>query len=233
MFVDLNIVKLGIFEYAEALSIQEKAHALRLENKINDTFLLLEHHPVITLGRRGKKENILISEKILLEKKIAIYEANRGGDVTYHGPGQLVGYLFFNLKNHPGGIKKFVWNIQEVFIRLLKEYGITSERNDKTFTGVWVGNDKITAVGIYVAHWVTMHGFSFNVNTDLSHFGFINPCGILGKGVTSLEKLLGAKTDFNEICGKVAELFADVFGMNKIEVNENDFLSLLKYLKNN
>jgi lipoyl(octanoyl) transferase len=225
--MELNIIKPGIMDYENALELQKKIHQLRLENKIPDTVILLEHYPVITLGRRGKYSNILIPQNTLETEKIKVFEVNRGGDVTYHGPGQLVGYLFFDLKKQKGGIKNFVWNIQEVFIRLLSEYSIQSERKDKTLTGVWIGNDKITAIGIYVSHWITMHGFSFNVNTDLSHYKFINPCGIQDKGVTSLEKITGEKIDFNKVTDRVSFHLGNIFQMTIKEEPENEILKLI------
>jgi len=135
--------------------------------------ILLEHNDVITLGRRGKYSNIKLTEKELKKNNIGVYEVSRGGDVTYHGAGQLVGYMIFDLTNHGKDIRKIVGNIQEVFIRLLKEYyNIESFRNDSAYTGVWIGNDKITSIGISVSHWVTMHGFSFNINTNLNNYSW-------------------------------------------------------------
>jgi lipoyl(octanoyl) transferase len=218
----LNIVKIGKIDYKEALDIQEQLQIDRLENKIDDTLLLLEHYPVITLGKRGKYSNIKIQTNILKENDVNVYEVSRGGDVTYHGPGQLVGYLIFDLKNHGKDIKNFVWKIQEVFIRFMKmEYGIESYRDDGVYTGVWVGNDKITAIGIAISHWVTMHGFAFNINTDLDHYKWINPCGITDKGITSLEKLSGSKQNINYVTDKIVTLFCEIFGMesNYIELN--------------
>jgi len=221
----LNVLKIGMIDYKEALTIQEKLRSLRSDSKIDDSLLLLEHYPVITLGRRGKYSNIKLQRNDLEKHHVNIYEVTRGGDVTYHGPGQLVGYLIFDLKNHGRDIKEFVWKIQEVFIRFLRsEYNIEGCRDDRTYTGVWVGNNKLTAIGISVLRWVTMHGFSFNINTDLDHYQWINPCGIVDRGVTSLERLTGSKQHLDAISDKIAFLFCEIFGM---EFHSTDRISLL------
>lgn len=208
----LKTVKLGRIDYAEALVIQEKLMSLMQLGLVKDTLLLLEHPPVLTIGRRGTSANILLSKKDLESHGVSVYDVSRGGDVTYHGPGQIVGYPILDLNNYGKDIKDFVWKVEEVFIRLLKEeYNIKADRDKKKYTGVWVSNEKITAIGIAVKHWVTMHGFAFNVNTDLEHFKWINPCGITDKGVTSLQKLLGHSLDFEELNEKVLKYFCQVF----------------------
>ena len=212
----LNIVNLGHMEYGKALDIQETLLAKCQKQDVDDTLLLLEHPPVLTMGTRADKANIYLPPKQLESYGVRIYEVNRGGDVTYHGPDQIVGYPIFNLLRHKKNIKGFVQNIQEVFIRLLKsEYGICAHKEEKTYTGVWIGNDKITAIGIAVKHWVTMHGFAFNVNTDLSHFQWINPCGLTGRGVTSLQKLAGEKQDMDRLYELTAQYFCEVFDMEE------------------
>ncbi len=202
----------GRLDYKEALELQEETQRKRIEGSIPDTLILLEHFPVLTLGRRGDEQNILRSREELMAVGVKVYDVNRGGDVTYHGPGQIVGYPVMDLKEMGRDIKAFVFKIEEVFIRLLlAEFGITAEREDKKYTGVWVGNDKITAIGIAVKQWVTMHGFAFNVNTDLSHFGWINPCGLSDKGVTSIQKLTGKVADFGRMNDLVSKYFLEVF----------------------
>jgi lipoyl(octanoyl) transferase len=208
----INIINLGKKEYNEALSIQEKLLIARQNDKIENTLILVEHPPTLTLGIGGKSSNILASSEILKGKNINIYEINRGGDVTYHGDGQIVGYLIFSLADFPYDIKKFIWNIEEVFIKLLDEqFNIKAQREDKKYTGVWIGDEKITAIGIAVKRGVTMHGFAFNVNTNLENFKLINPCGLIDKGVTSLEKLTGVQQDFEMLNKKVIDYFCDVF----------------------
>lgn len=213
--MNVNISLLGKIDYAEALAIQQKLHELRLQNQIGDTFLLLEHPPVITLGTRGVYSNILLPEKELEAAGVKIYEVNRGGDVTYHGPGQIVGYPVMDLKEHGRDIKQFVWNLEEAFIRLLKDnFDISAYRDQNKYTGVWVDNNKITAIGIAVKRWVTMHGFAFNVNTQLEHFKWINPCGITDRGVTSLEKLTGCLHDIDRMNELLIRYFTEVFGLD-------------------
>jgi lipoyl(octanoyl) transferase len=222
----LNVLRLGRMDYREALELQEKLLALRQQDGVGDTLLLVEHPPVLTLGRRGKYENILVPREELEANGVSIYEVSRGGDVTYHGPGQLVGYPIMDLAGHGKDIKAFVLNVEEVFIRLLAEqYGITAGRDEKTYTGVWVGNEIITAIGIAVKHWVTMHGFAFNINTDLSHFKWINPCGITDKGVTSLKEELGHAADFEQLNKLVIKYFCEVFDA---EYEIADIKSILK-----
>jgi lipoyl(octanoyl) transferase len=210
----LLVFRPGRVDYAAALAMQERLLEARQRNAVPDVLLLVEHPSVLTLGVRGDSANILVPEEELLAGGVAVHRVNRGGDVTYHGPGQIVGYPIVDLGNFGKDIKRYVWNVEEVFIRLLRErFGIRADREDKKYTGVWVGGEKITAIGIAVRRWVTMHGFAFNVSTELSHFKWINPCGITDRGVTSLEKLLGRRPDFQQTNDMVAEYFAEVFGM--------------------
>ncbi len=208
----LLVAKLGQVEYCEALALQEKINSARVENQIPDTLLLLEHPGVITLGRRGKRANILASEEYLEDRGIRVIETSRGGDVTYHGPGQLVGYPVISLRERGHDIRRFVSGIEEAIAGLLDGYGIRCSCELGGYTGVWVGNRKIAAIGIAVKRWVTMHGFALNVNTDIGSFSLINPCGITDRGVTSLEKLVGRKEDMDAVADKVAALLCEVFG---------------------
>ncbi len=211
--MSIDVIKPGLLSYKKALELQEELHEKRIRGLINDTLILLEHPLVITLGRRGLRENILADADILLSHGVEIFDVTRGGDVTYHGPGQIVGYPIFDLNKRGRDVKLFVENIEEVFIRLLKnEFDITAKREDKKYTGVWVDNNKITAIGIAVKKWVTMHGFAFNVNTNLEHFSWINPCGITDRGVTSIEKIKGEKQDMNKLNEAVLKYFMGVFG---------------------
>ena len=225
--MEIKVAKLGRLEYGKALAVQEKLLALRQAGKIGDIMLLVEHPPVLTVGRRGEYSNILLPTEELKAAGVEIFDVNRGGDVTYHGPGQIVGYPIMDLNEYGRDIKDYVGKIEEIFIRLLKDdYGITAHRDDKKYTGVWVENSKITAIGIAVKRWVTMHGFAFNVNTDLEHFRWINPCGITDKGVTSLQKLLGHAEDYERLNERVVWFFAQVFGVDiqKITLDELDSL---------
>lgn len=209
----LLVSKLGRIDYKEALELQYNIMRLRQQGQIEDTLLLLEHFPVLTLGSGGKQSNILAPEQLLKEQGINVYKINRGGDITYHGPGQIVGYPILDLNQHGRDLLSFIRNIEEVFIQLLmQEYGISAGRIPK-HTGVWVGDDKITAIGFAVKRWVTMHGFAFNANTDLDHFKWINPCGITDKGVTSMQKLLGHEVGLDAVMDQVIEYFCKIFDM--------------------
>lgn len=222
------IARLGRVDYQNAVEVQERLMSLRQNGKACDTLILLEHPPVLTVGRRGSEANILVPVETLRANGVGVHEVSRGGDVTYHGPGQIVGYPVFNLGNFGKDIKDFVWKIEEVIIRLLKnEFGIEAFRDEKKYTGVWVGDNKITAIGIAVKKWVTMHGFAFNVNTDLSHFQWINPCGITDKGVTSLQKLVGEKLDFDRMNDMVCRYFGEIFGVETEEITKDEFYKML------
>lgn len=210
----LNVIFLGMTDYQEALDMQQKLHSYVKNKTIGDTLLLLEHPPVLTLGSRGQRSNIYLSQEQLDQMGVSVFEVDRGGDVTYHGPGQIVGYPIFNLDRHGRDIHDFVFKMQEVFIRLLaREYKLDSHRESAKYTGVWIGDKKITAIGIHIRHWTVSHGFAFNVNTDLSHFSWIKPCGLDDRGVISLEKLAGKKQDMAYLKRLVAGYFCDVFGM--------------------
>jgi lipoyl(octanoyl) transferase len=210
--LDITVVRLGRTDYERALSIQERLRLLRGRKEIGDVLLLLEHAPVLTVGRRGKAENILLPREILKEQGIEIFEVTRGGDVTYHGPGQIVGYPIFDLRDHGRSVRDFLSRLVEVFIRLLAEdYGLEAYGEDRHFTGVWVGGEKITAIGLALQQGVTMHGFAFNVNTNLDHFRWINPCGLTDRGVTSLQKLLNRPLDLEAVTRQVGETFCRIF----------------------
>ena len=199
-------------DYKEALDIQEKLLEMRQQGNVGDVLLMVEHLPVLTLGRNGDYSNILLTSEELVENGVKTYEVGRGGDVTYHGPGQIVGYPILDLSSYGKDIKDYVWKVEEVFINLLKEeYNISAHREDDKNRGVWVEDKKITAIGIAVKRWVTMHGFAFNVNTQLEHFRWINPCGFTDKGVTSLQKILGYPLDFEQLNQLVLKYFCKVF----------------------
>ena len=208
----LNVVLLGKYEYGKALEIQYELLGKRQRGEIEDTLILVEHDPVITLGKNAERLNVRATAKQLEESGISIYNTDRGGDVTYHGYGQIVGYPIINLKSKDMGIKNFVRTLEELFIRMLKEkHGIDAGR-DEHHAGVWVNDDKIVAIGLAVKHCVTMHGFAFNVSKNLEHFKYIVPCGIRDKGVTSLQKLKGeAFHETDREYGAIIEYFCSLF----------------------
>lgn len=214
----LRICDVGRIGYEEALEMQRQAVARRQAEEIPDTLYLLEHPPVITMGKSAVDADILAAPEVLTAAGATVHYIERGGETTYHGPGQLVGYVIFHLYQHQRKLRKFIENLEEVFVRLLgADFGIAAGR-DPEHRGVWVGQEKICAIGIAVKQAVTMHGFAFNVAPDLSHFDWIVPCGIRDRGQTSLERLLGHTPNPEMVKDAVAESFAEVFGYDEIRL---------------
>jgi lipoyl(octanoyl) transferase len=219
---------IGIKDYKETWNYQEQVfdHIVESkkgmgngpvsENKIPGTFIIVEHPHVYTLGKSGSENNLLIDLIQLKARDAAFYKTDRGGDITYHGPGQIVGYPIFDLDVLKLGLKDYIFRLEEAIIITLAEKGISASRLTGG-TGVWLDPDtpgrarKICAIGVKASKYVTMHGFAFNINTDLSYFNYINPCGFTDKGVTSLEKELGLKQEMNEIKNLVKKNFGEVF----------------------
>jgi lipoyl(octanoyl) transferase len=198
--------------YAEALTLQRALVEERRANRVPDLLLLLQHPPVITLGVKGDggRSNVLVTDERLADLGVEISETGRGGDVTYHGPGQIVGYPILDLKPDRCDVHRYVRDLEEVMIRVCADYGVTAERI-KGLTGTWVGNEKIGAIGVRISRWITCHGFAFNVSTSLDHFQLIVPCGIADHGVTSLEKASGRQLAIEDVEDRVATQFAAVF----------------------
>ncbi|MFP4268075.1 MAG: lipoyl(octanoyl) transferase LipB [Spirochaetaceae bacterium] len=218
--MQLDIIHMGRVEYKRALEYQYELLDKRGRDEIPDTLLLLEHNPVVTLGKRGKDTDMLIPEAQLRERGVEIARIDRGGQATYHGPGQLVGYMIINLHNHQRKIKKFVKNIESFLITLLGEYyGISASTEDE-HVGVWVGNRKIAAIGISIHNAITMHGFALNVSTDLDYFSLIVPCGIQDRGVTSIERETERTVSLEEVMDKAGEVFPKVFGYDGTTVEK-------------
>jgi len=214
----LEVRRLGVVPYAEALTLQRALVEDRKADRIDDTLLLVEHPHVLTLGVRGDggRGHILASDAALATRGIEIFETGRGGDITYHGPGQLVGYPIISLKPDRCDVHKYVRDLEEVLIRTAADYRIDAGRIEG-LTGVWVaaekqeGAEKLAAIGVRISRWVTSHGFALNVTTDLEYFNLIVPCGIADRGVTSLDRLLRRPVDVNEVGDRVAAQFARVF----------------------
>lgn len=213
---------LGRIVYAKALDIQtEKFNALLAAKakgeKGRNELLFCEHNPVLTIGKSGKDSNLLIPEARLQALGVSYYHINRGGDITYHGPGQITGYPIFDLETWHIGLKQYIYRLEEIIIRFLALYGLKGERLEGA-TGVWLDPfvtgkaRKICAIGVKSSRFVTMHGFALNINTDLNYFSLINPCGFTDKGVTSLAKELGKEQDFEEAKRQLVALFREVFG---------------------
>jgi lipoate-protein ligase B len=191
--------------------MQERAVEQLRSGEGMEQLLLLEHPHVFTLGRGADASNILADREQLQTNSVEVHETGRGGDVTYHGPGQLVGYPIISLKPDRCDVHRYVRDIEEVLIRTIGEFGVTGMRI-AGLTGVWVGNEKIAAIGVRIARWITSHGFALNVNTDLSYFQMIVPCGITGKGVTSLSRLVGRNIDIRSVASAVVLHFSQIFG---------------------
>ena len=203
----------GLVPYGVAHDLQRDLVEQRKRDEIPDTLLLLEHPHVITLGRAAERANILIDEETMRQSGVELHETGRGGDVTYHGPGQLVGYPIIRLSPDRCDIRRYVRDLQEVLIRTCAEYGLTATRHDESNpnVGVWVDGNKLAAIGIRISRWVTMHGFALNVTTDLDYFRMIVPCGIRNHGVTSLQRLLGRDIPLDEVASRVIRHFGAVF----------------------
>jgi lipoyl(octanoyl) transferase len=216
------ILNLDTVPYEEAFALQKRLVAMRSQGTICDTLILLEHPPVFTITRKATLKNVLASQDELRDRGISLCQTNRGGDITYHGPGQIVGYPIMSLKDHGKDLHKYIRNIEEIIINLLKDYGISAHR-DKANPGVWIEDEKIAAIGIAVkSSWTTMHGFAFNVNPDLNHYSLIVPCGITNKGVTSLSKLLGTSIPITEVREKLIHHYAEVFNLHTRKISLED-----------
>lgn len=208
----MDVRRLGRIGYQEALDLQADLVERRRRGEIGDTLLLLEHPPVITLGvkTRNTRTNIIASDAQLADAGVAVFQTGRGGDVTYHGPGQLVGYPIFDLNPHRRDVHKYVRDIEQALIDAVAVFGVRAERADG-LTGIWVGQNKLAAIGVRISRWITSHGFALNVSTNLSHFDLIVPCGIQDRGVTALERLLGRPVPMAEVESAVETAFSRVF----------------------
>lgn len=215
---EIQIRRLGMVAYGDALELQKQFVEQRKTGEIPDQLLLLEHPPVITLGvrTRNDRSHVVATAETLEEAGVEILESGRGGDVTYHGPGQLVGYPILDLRPDRCDVHRYVRDLEEVLIRAVAGFGIVSHRLPG-LTGTWVGNEKLAAIGVRVARWVTSHGFALNVSTNLAHFGLIIPCGLTDKGVTSMDILSGRPIGMRDVEASVAEAFCAVFDRQLLE----------------
>ena len=253
----ISLLQLGIIDYVTGLSLQQKLVDLRKDGRIGDVLLLLEHTPVITLGRNAKKANLTAPLDLLKQREVELFECDRGGDVTFHGPGQLVGYPIFDLRGFPAenghrktlGAIEYVRRLEEVLIRTCADFRIPAERV-KGLTGAWTLSDtnvvdgvagvparpdgerdpnhmkqaKIAAIGVHISRGVTSHGFALNVNTDLTFFDLIVPCGIANKPVTSMQKELGKLVTLQDVAHSIARNFGSVFGSQVLWLETLDAL---------
>lgn len=208
----LDVRHLGVVAYPEALALQRALVEERRAGAMPDVLLLLQHPPVITLGVKGDggRSHVMASPAALAAAGIEVHDAGRGGDVTWHGPGQVVGYPILDLRPDRCDVHRYVRDLEEVMIRVCAEYGVAAGRVPG-LTGAWVGDAKIGAVGVRISRWITSHGFAFNVDPDLRHFGLIVPCGIAGRGVTSLAAMTGTRVDIDAVEGAIERHFRIVF----------------------
>jgi len=208
----LEVRSLGHVAYDEALALQRALVADRQAGRVGDLLLFVEHPHVLTLGVRGDggRSHILAPPDVLADRRVDVYETGRGGDITYHGPGQVVGYPIIDLKPDRCDVHRYVRDLEEILIRTAADYDLDARRI-AGLTGVWVGDAKLAAIGVRIARWVTSHGFAINVSTDLEYFQLIVPCGIAERGVTSLRQLLGREVEINEVQGRIAAHFSTLF----------------------
>jgi lipoyl(octanoyl) transferase len=214
----LNVRRIGRIGYAEGVELQKALVQQRVAGEIDDTLLFVEHPPVITLGvkTRGNLANVRADAAALAAQGVAVHESGRGGDVTFHGPGQLVGYPIIDLKPDRQDVHRYVRDLEEVLIRTAADFGIEAGRV-KGFSGAWVGDAKLAAIGVRISRWVTSHGFALNVTTDLAGFDLIVPCGITDRGVTSLSALLGRDVAMTDVERSVVTHFAAVFDRDVVD----------------
>jgi len=224
----LNYCDLNNIDYQEAWDLQKEILEMRVDEKINDILFLLEHPHTYTLGKVADKRNLIGSVDYLMQNKISVFDIDRGGDITYHGPGQIVGYPIIDLKKWKQDTHRYLRSLEEVIIKTCSEYGLKGVRDSK-YTGVWIGDKKIAAIGIKVSRWVTMHGFAFNINTDLDFFSGIIPCGIVDKGVTSLKNELSKSIDISEVKEKLVNNFKNIFDYEDVTAISKDELIVVNF----
>lgn len=212
-----DYIDLDFIEYDKAWELQKDVFKLRTSNEIEDILFLLEHPHTYTLGKTAERKNLISNETFLNKYGIKIYDIDRGGDITYHGPGQIVGYPIIKLSNWKEDTHLYLRNLEQVIIDVCADYGLQTNRIEG-LTGVWIDDRKIAAIGIKVSRWVTMHGFAFNINTDLNLFDGIIPCGITDKKVTSLQKELGSEVDIQKVKQKIVNKFKEAFDYDEYKV---------------
>ena len=219
----MQVLDLHRKDYKEVWDLQKTIHEKRVQKEIPNTLILVEHNPVITMGKSGKQSNVLFPVNLLQEKGVQYYEIERGGDVTYHGPGQLVGYPIFNVRDGLAGIKPFINNIEEAIIATLKDFHIDGYRQDKMI-GVWTEKGKVCSIGVAVKKWVSFHGFALNVNTDLSFFDLIVPCGLKNVEMTSMQQILGKEISMQAVKKNVVRNIGQIFKQDNVEICSEEII---------
>jgi lipoate-protein ligase B len=215
------VVDLGLTAYAPACELQQRLVAARKADVVPDVLLFCEHPHTITMGRNGKREHLRVSDHLLKQKNVEFHDSDRGGDITYHGPGQIVGYPILDLSEHQRDVRWYVEQLEETMIRATGDFGVSAKRSEAGH-GAWMdapaGEEKLAALGVHLSRWVTSHGFAYNVCTDLRYFDLIVPCGIAGKRATSLERALGRAAGSEEVRVRLAERFGEVFQRAMVSV---------------
>ena len=209
----LQVQDLGNSPYKRTWELQKELQLQRIENNIDDTLLLVEHEPVYTFGKNADENHLLQN----YPENVKLFHIERGGDITFHGPGQIVGYPIMDLHNYKMSISWYMRALEEVIIRSLDKFDISADRKDG-LTGVWVKDEKIAALGVRISRWVTMHGFALNVNTDLAYYDNIIPCGIFDYGITSMKHILGGKQNMSKIKSILSAVFLNVFQLKEMEI---------------
>jgi lipoyl(octanoyl) transferase len=231
----LLIADLGLISWADAYALQQRLVAARKSGEIDDVFLLCEHPHVITLGRNANRANLLASEHVLHQKGVELHATNRGGDITYHGPGQIVGYPILNLNYIKRDVGWYVRTLEETMIRASADFDVSAFRVPGK-TGIWVkagdSEEKLAAIGVHISRWVTSHGFAYNVSTDLRYFDLIIPCGIADRKATSLEKLLSRRVSLEEVKPRLVRHFAELFSRSPTPVPRDELLAQLAQVEN-
>jgi lipoate-protein ligase B len=213
----VQILDLGNRDYKEAWELQKTIHSKRAGRRIPNTLILVEHNPVITMGKSGQQDNVLFPVEFLKERGVDFYHIERGGDATYHGPGQLVGYPIFNVRDGLAGIKPFIAAVENAIVATLADFNIEGQKKERMI-GVWTGKGKICSIGIAVQKWVSFHGFALNVNTDLSYFDLIVPCGLKNVEMTSMEQILGKEVSMDDVKKSIAKSFGRIFEQDVTKV---------------
>ena len=222
----IKYIDLGLISYSECLDLQMKIVNLRHEGVIGDVVLLLEHDPVITMGRSGGEDALLVTPERLAQAGVELYNTDRGGNITYHGPGQLVGYPIFDLKEYGKDVHVFLRNLEQVVIETISEFFVTGEAVPG-LTGVWVGGDKISSIGIAARKWISYHGFALNVDPNLEHWSLLHPCGLIGKHVTALSILTEPCPSMADVKLACVRGYAKVFGINLEQMGSSELRDLI------
>ena len=222
---ELWVVRQGVTSYAEILELQRRIAAARITGEISqDVLLVLEHSPVVTLGRSSKEKNLVASKEFLASRGVELHEVERGGDVTFHGPGQLVGYPIIDLKRHKQDLHWYLRQLEQAIITTLEKFGVAAERSTG-YTGVWTKGRKIASIGVHARDWVTWHGIALNVSNDLSYFDLIVPCGIAGVVMTSIEKETGSDPGIDNVAAVFARELAALFDLSPVDTPLDEMVS--------